>query len=95
MDKYRLDPQFGISVDYWSNSMQTFVICDNLFSQGEQGASDDIEMNDCLNSSHIIGEEDFMVNDKDVACLFLRFKNCTGNIIILSSEDANNSVDQS
>ena len=95
MDKYRLDPQFGISVDYWSNSMQTFVICDNLFSQGEQGASDDIEMNDCLNSSHIIGEEDFMVNDKDVTCLFLRFKNCTGNIIILSSEDANNSVDQS
>lgn len=32
MEVYDLDPQFGIQVDYWSASMQTYLICDNLFS---------------------------------------------------------------
>ena len=36
-----------------------------------------------------------MVNDQDEYCIFLRFKNCTGNIIILSSEDTEINVEQS
>ena len=31
MDEYNLDSDCGIQVDYWSNSMQMYVICENYF----------------------------------------------------------------
>jgi hypothetical protein len=39
LDVYDLDPQFGVQIDYWSNSMQTYLICDNLFSHRMSNAS--------------------------------------------------------
>lgn len=39
MEVYDLDPQFGVQVDYWSNSMQTYLICDNLFVHRRSNAS--------------------------------------------------------
>ena len=50
-------------------------------------------MEDCSDGSHIISEEDLVFNDQNEACIFLRFKNCTGNIIILSNKDAETIID--
>ena len=38
MEVYELDTKYDISVDYWSNSLQMFIICDNLFF-GKKGSS--------------------------------------------------------
>jgi len=39
LEVYDLDSQFGVQIDYWSNSMQTYLICDNLFSHRMSNAS--------------------------------------------------------
>ena len=43
--------------------------------------------------SQLIVEEDLIVKEGGKMCLFLRFKNCTGNIIILSNEDVDTTID--
>ena len=29
--RYNLDYKCGLQVDYWSNSMQTYILCDDIF----------------------------------------------------------------
>ena len=85
MEKYSLDPAFGISVDYWANSLQTFVAFDNLHSLV---GGVDSEMDGNMNESQMITEDDLIVSAEGKTCLFLRFKNCTGNIIKLSEDQS-------
>jgi len=93
LDVYDLDPQFGVQIDYWSNSMQTYLICDNLFSHRMSNASNMSGMSAMSqNVRHIICEEDLTTNNEGSPCLLLRFKNCTGNIIEL--EDCSHNVTQ-
>ena len=105
MEKYELESEFGVTVDYWANSMQMFTVCGDLFSEREcnaaQGQTEDIggnaydrEMDSCSNERHIILKEDLMVTDEGKTCLFLRFKNCTGNIINLSDNQTVDDPDE-
>ena len=33
MEEYQLDYRFGVSVDYWANSMQMFITMDDFISE--------------------------------------------------------------
>ena len=70
MVKQELDPSCGIEVDYWSNELQTFIMC---------GICDPNETDEFL----FIAEDELLLHG-DTACLLLRFKNCTGNVIDFS-----------
>ena len=67
MEKHQLDPSCGIEVDYWSNELQTFIMC---------GICDPSETEEFC----FIAEEELLLH-RDASCLLLRFKNCTGNVI--------------
>ena len=71
MDSYDLDPAFDVQVDYWSNSLQTFLV----FGTFDPDSTE----------STILAEEELLENEEGKHCLVLRFKNCTGNIVDLSS----------
>ena len=43
LEVYELDTKYDVSVDYWSNTLQMFVICDNLFS-GKKSSSNKSNM---------------------------------------------------
>ena len=73
LDKYSLDPTCGIEVDYWSNLMQTFVMC------GIYDPQEDDDVN-------FLSEEELLLH-MESSCLILRFKNCTGNVIDFSEPD--------
>lgn len=73
LDKYGLDPTCGIEVDYWSNLMQTFVMC------GIYDPQEDDDVN-------FLSEEELLLH-MESSCLILRFKNCTGNVIDFSEPD--------
>jgi len=89
MDVYDLDEQYGVQVDYWSNSMQTYLICDNLFSNRNSNQSHMSYASKYSNIRHVISEDDLAVNNEGKPCLFLRFKNCTGNVIELDDKQHN------
>lgn len=86
MDVYDLDQEYGVQVDYWSNSLQTYLMCDNLFtyrnSNQSQRSLRSIGSN-LPTVRHVICEEDLTMNNEGKPCLLLRFKNCTGNVIHL------------
>jgi hypothetical protein len=89
MDVYDLDDQYGVQVDYWSNSVQTYLICDNLFSHRASNQSN--RSHQSLSSSqssvkHMICEDDLVINSEGMPCLLLRFKNCTGNTILFDDK---------
>ena len=81
LNKYNLDYKCGLQVDYWSNSMQTYILCDDIFEHDSS-------------KPWLIPKEDLIYCEKDdngeVAkseiCLLLRIKNCTGNVILLDEE---------
>ena len=81
MDVYDLDAQYGVQVDYWSNSLQTYLICDNLFSHRRSNVSNASGMSNMSTVRHVICEEDLTISSEGRPCLLLRFKNCTGNVI--------------
>ena len=74
---YDLDPDCGIQVDYWSNSLQMYVLAEDLFTNATAGA--------------MVMEEDLIYCENQdrsekyecKTCLLIRLKNCTGNIIRL------------
>ena len=74
MDCYQLNPAFDVQVDYWSNSLQSFLTTGTFDPESPPGVN-------------VLAEEDLLVNEEGKPCLVLRFKNCTGNIIDLSSTD--------
>ena len=80
---YNLKTEFGIQVDYWSNSMQMYVVCEDLFSE------------DSEKERRLIVEEDLIYCEQrddgyeSKTCLLIRLKNCTGNIIRLDLERPN------
>lgn len=89
MDVYDLDEQYGVQVDYWSHSMQTYLICDNIFSVRNSNQSNRSLQSLPSNAGgvrHIICEDDLATNSEGNPCLLLRFKNCTGNIIELDDK---------
>lgn len=92
MDVYDLDPEYGVQVDYWSNSHQSYFICDiDLFQHRASIASSGQRSMQSLVSNqpavrHVICEEDLEINNEGKPCLRLRFKNCTGNVIILDDK---------
>ena len=81
LETYHLDIDSGIQVDYWSNSLQMYILCNDLFA---------LDSTD----THLILEEDLLFCELDEhdereeakTCLLLRFKNCTGNQIRLDCE---------
>ena len=90
LEVYDLDSQFGIQVDYWSNSLQSYLICDNLFSHRSSIQSKNSRNSAASqNQRHIICEEDLTVSREGKPCLLVRFKNCTGNIIALEDVQQN------
>ena len=93
LDVYDLDSQFGIQVDYWSNSLQSYLICDNLFSHRSSVKSSNSHKSglSVISQSvrHIICEEDLTTTSDGKPCLLVRFKNCTGNIIDLDDVQHN------
>ena len=74
MECYDLDPAFDVQVDYWSNSLQSFLTT-GTFSD------------DTPSEPNLLSTDDLLVNEDGMPCLVLRFKNCTGNIIDLSSSN--------
>ena len=74
MEKYKLNPDYNIQVDYWSNLSQTFILCGCMNPQPEDGAN-------------FIPEEELCQNNEGIPCLVLRFKNCTGNVINFQTTD--------
>ena len=88
MTVYRLDPDFGVTVDYWANSMQTFIVCGDDFVYRVSRPHRAFGVGGSNTPYYIIPEEDLMFSRRDgKAKLFLRFKNCTGNVIDLSNND--------
>ena len=71
MDSYDLDPVFNVQVDYWSNTLQTFLVFGTFNPDSSERT--------------FLAEDDLLENEDGKHCLVLRFKNCTGNIIDLSS----------
>lgn len=89
MDVYDLDDQYGIQVDYWSQSCQTYLMCDNLFTHraSTQSARSQKSLSSNLGDvKHMICEDDFVINNEGKPCLLLRFKNCTGNTILFDDK---------
>jgi len=89
MDVYDLDDQYGVQVDYWSNSIQTYLICDNLFSHRASNQSNRSLQSLSSNHGgvkHMICEDDLVINGEGKPCLLLRFKNCTGNTVLLDDK---------
>lgn len=86
MDVYDLDEQYGVQVDYWSHAMQTYLICDNLFSVRNSNQSNRSLQSNVGGVRHIIDEDDLAINSEGNPCLLLRFKNCTGNIILFDDK---------
>ena len=67
---YSLDTDSSVQVDYWSDSMQMYMICGDPFSQPDE--------------KHIVTEDDLIASSDGQKTLLLRLKNCTGNIIIFT-----------
>ena len=63
MTVYCLDPDFGVTVDYWADSMQIFINCDGHDSHRMNRGYRASGMGGTNSSSHIIREED-LVFDK-------------------------------
>jgi len=65
--------------------MQTYLICDNIFSVRNSNQSNRSlqSLSSNYNVRHIISEDDLAINNEGKPCLLLRFKNCTGNVIEL------------
>ena len=85
MDLYHLDPDFGVTVDYWANSMQMYIVCGDMTVYRGHNASKGGNKAKISTEPCIIPKWDLLVNKKErKTCLFLRFKNCTGNIIDLT-----------
>ena len=78
---YDLDFKCGLQVDYWSNSMQIYVLCDDIFNHDSD-------------KPYLISKDDLVYyeseeNDEEApgkTCLILRIENCTGNVIILEEK---------
>ena len=78
---YDLDFKCGLQVDYWSNSMQNYVLCDDIFDHDSD-------------RPYLISKEDLVYYGKEEGdevtsgktCLILRIKNCTGNVIVLEEK---------
>ena len=96
MEAYNLKSRFGVQVDYWANTFNAFFICDNLFShrlsQTSKHSDNSLQQvrNISLNSNqnivrHLVAQDD-LIQKGDRKILNLRFKNCTGNIIVLNKE---------
>ena len=69
MEHYTLNPLFYIHVDYWIDSIQTFVTSDMPWNMNEEA---------------LIQENDLHLDKDGKLCLILRIRNCLGNIVDLS-----------
>ena len=66
-----------------------------MLSYAMRNTSEDTDMNNGSGEINIVTEEDLILTDQGEACLFLRFKNCTGNVIKLSKADTETTIDPS
>ena len=74
MEKYDINSDAGVQVDYWSNMSQTYVLCGCL--------------DPTISESAIFLPEDELCQKQDgTPYLVLRFKNSTGNIINFFDSD--------
>ena len=64
--------------------MQMFVTYYDFLS--EDKTNFDKKLTNNTNEKHLILEEDLLVNSEGKYFLFIRFKNCTGNLINLSKK---------
>ena len=83
---HKLDSIYGVNVDYWANSMSMWFICDNLHRR-KSNSSNGKSSSDRSNNSNVklMISQDDLVDFNGTPTLVLRFKNCTGNFIILDN----------